>query len=172
MTEFDTSAIDLSGILNQNAEEKAKQLPDPKTFHLLCVVPEAMEEYADSDVGLIKDAKTMHYEEVTTPVLFVVKMGPDCYKDAARFPSGAWCKEGDFILVRPYTGTRIKLYGTEWRIINDDTVEAVVWPMSEPAAVLLDRSLRLSEHETALEVGWLLDCLMQRRRHQITQSLD
>src|SRR6516162_9311022 len=40
--------------------------------------------------------------------------------------------------------------------LGRDTVEAVVWPMSEAAAVLLDRSLRLSEHETALEVGWLL----------------
>ena len=51
MSEFDVSAVDLSGILNQSSEQKAKQLPDPKTFHLLCVVPEAMEEYADSDIG-------------------------------------------------------------------------------------------------------------------------
>ncbi len=46
--------------------------------------------------------------------------------------------------------------------LGRDTVEAVVWPMSEAAAVLLDRSLRLSEHETALEVGWLLAELEQR----------
>jgi hypothetical protein len=46
--------------------------------------------------------------------------------------------------------------------LGRDTVETVVWPMSEPAAVLLDRSLRLSEHETALEVGWLLAELEQR----------
>ena len=46
--------------------------------------------------------------------------------------------------------------------LGRDTVEAVVWPMSEPAAVLLDRSLRLSEHETALEVGWLLAELEHR----------
>ena len=57
MTEFDVAAVDLSGILNKTAEEKAKQLPDPKTFHLLCVVPEAMEEYADSEVGLVKADK-------------------------------------------------------------------------------------------------------------------
>ena len=84
MTEFDVAAVDLSGILNTTAEQKAKQLPDPKTFHLLCVVPEAMEEYHDSEVGLLKDSKTMHYEEVLTPILFVVKLGPDCYKDTAR----------------------------------------------------------------------------------------
>ncbi len=46
--------------------------------------------------------------------------------------------------------------------LGRDTVEAVIWPMSEAAAVVLDRSLRLSEHETALEVGWLLAELEQR----------
>src|SRR5471030_3137022 len=46
--------------------------------------------------------------------------------------------------------------------LGRDTVEAVAWPMSEAAAVVLDRSLRLSEHETALEVGWLLAELEQR----------
>ena len=126
MTEFDVQAIDLSSVLNKSAEEKAKQLPDPKTFHLLCVVPEAMEEYAESDVGLIKDAKTMHYEEVLTPVLFVVKVGPDAYKDTTRFPSGPSCKQGDFVIVRPNSGTRLKIHGREFRIINDDSVEGVV----------------------------------------------
>ena len=126
MSEFDVGAIDLSGILNKSAEDKAKQLPDPKTFHLLCVVPEAMEEYADSEVGLIKSSQSLHYEEVLTPVLFVVKMGPDAYKDASRFPSGPSCKEGDFVIVRPNSGTRLKIHGREFRIINDDTVEAVV----------------------------------------------
>ncbi len=126
MSEFDLQAIDLSSVLNKPAEEKAKQLPDPRTFHLLCVVPEAMEEYQDSEVGLIKDSKTMHYEEVLTPVLFVVKVGPDAYKDATRFPSGPSCKEGDFVIVRPNSGTRLKIHGREFRIINDDSVEAVV----------------------------------------------
>jgi co-chaperonin GroES (HSP10) len=126
MSEYDVSAVDLSGILNKSAEEKAKQLPDPRTYHMLCVVPEAMEEYADSEVGLIKDAKTMHYEEVLTPVLFVVKLGPDCYKDVTRFPSGASCKAGDFVIVRPNSGTRLKIHGREVRIINDESVEAVV----------------------------------------------
>jgi co-chaperonin GroES (HSP10) len=126
MSEFNVSAVDLSGILNTSAEEKAKQLPDPKTFHLLCVVPEAMEQYADSEVGIIKAGSSMHYEEMLTPVLFVVKVGPDAYKDETRFPSGPSCKEGDFIICRPNSGTRLKIHGREFRIINDDTVEAVV----------------------------------------------
>ncbi len=124
MTEFDVAAVDLSGILNTSAEEKAKQVPDPVTFHLLCVLPDIDEEYGDS--GLVKAGQTMHFEEILSPVLFVVKVGPDAYKDEKRFPSGPSCKVGDFVLVRPNTGTRIKIHGKEFRIINDDSVEAVV----------------------------------------------
>jgi co-chaperonin GroES (HSP10) len=126
MTEFNVAAVDLSGILNKPSEDKAKQLPDPRTFHILCVVPEAMQEYAESEVGIIKSSQSMHFEEVLTPVLFVVKLGPDCYADTTRFPSGPSCKEGDFIICRPNSGTRLKIHGREFRILNDDSVEAVV----------------------------------------------
>jgi co-chaperonin GroES (HSP10) len=104
-------------------EEKARQVPDPVSYYLLCVLPDIDEEY---ESGLVKAGQTMHFEEVLSPVLFVVKMGPDAYKDAKRFPSGPSCKVGDFVLVRPNTGTRIKIHGKEFRIINDDSVEAVV----------------------------------------------
>jgi co-chaperonin GroES (HSP10) len=122
-TEYDVSAVDLSGVLSASAEEKAKQVPDPVTYHLLCVLPEANEEY---EGGLLKASQTMHFEELLSPVLFVVKMGPDAFKDEKRFPSGASCKVGDFILVRPNSGTRMKIHGREFRIINDDSVEAVI----------------------------------------------
>jgi len=124
--QFNLQAVDLSGILNKDTEQKAKQLPDPKTFHILCVVPEAMEEYAESDSGIIKSAGEIWREELLSPVLFVVKVGPDAYKDASRFPSGPSCKEGDFIVVRPNSGTRLKIHGREFRILNDDSVEATV----------------------------------------------
>jgi len=110
-------------VLPESDVEKARQVPDPVTYHLLCMLPKAEEEY---ESGLIKSGQTMHFEEVMSPVLFVAKMGPDCYKDPLRFPSGPSCKVGDFVLVRPNTGTRLKIHGTEWRIINDDSVEAVV----------------------------------------------
>jgi co-chaperonin GroES (HSP10) len=109
--------------LPETAEEKARQVPDPSTYHLLCVLPEIDEQY---ESGLVKAGQTMHFEEVLSPVLFVVKIGPDAYKDEKRFPSGPSCKVGDFVLVRPNTGTRIKIHGKEFRIINDDSVEAVV----------------------------------------------
>jgi co-chaperonin GroES (HSP10) len=122
-TNFDVQAVDLSGLLNKPVEDKAKQIPDPKTYHLLCMLPEAKEEY---EGGLLKASQTMQYEELLSPVLFVAKMGPDAFKDEKRFPSGPSCKVGDFIIVRPNTGTRMKIHGTEWRIINDDSVEAVI----------------------------------------------
>jgi co-chaperonin GroES (HSP10) len=122
-TNFDVQAVDLSGLLNKPVEDKAKQVPDPATFHLLCMLPEAQEEY---EGGLLKAGQTMHFEELLSPVLFVAKMGPDAFKDEKRFPSGPSCKVGDFVIVRPNTGTRMKIHGTEWRLINDDSVEAVV----------------------------------------------
>jgi co-chaperonin GroES (HSP10) len=123
MSEFDVAAVDLTGVLNKSEEEKAKQVPDPVTYHLLCILPEANEEY---EGGLLKSSQTIHFEELLSPVLFVAKMGPDAFKDEKRFPSGPSCKVGDFILVRPNTGTRMKIHGREFRIINDDSVEAVV----------------------------------------------
>jgi co-chaperonin GroES (HSP10) len=122
-TNFDVQAVDLSGLLNKTVEDKASQIPEPQTYHLLCMLPEAKEEY---EGGLLKASQTMQFEELLSPVLFVAKVGPDAFKDEKRFPSGPSCKVGDFIIVRPNTGTRMKIHGTEWRIINDDSVEATV----------------------------------------------
>jgi co-chaperonin GroES (HSP10) len=109
--------------LPQTAEEKATQLPQPSGYHILVAIPEIENKY---ESGIIKADSTMHYEEVLSTVFFVVEMGPDCYKDASRFPSGPWCKKGDFVLARPNSGTRLKIHGREFRLINDDSVEAVV----------------------------------------------
>jgi co-chaperonin GroES (HSP10) len=104
-------------------ERKAKQLPDPTGYRILCGIPEIDEQY---ESGILKSDMTMQHEELLTTVLFVMKMGPDCYRDPSRFPTGPWCKVGDFILVRPHAGTRLKIHGQEFRIINDDSVEGVV----------------------------------------------
>jgi co-chaperonin GroES (HSP10) len=109
--------------LPETAEEKARQLPDPSTYYLLCILPDIDEKF---DSGLVKAGTTMHHEEILSPVLFVMKMGPDAYKDTKKFPSGPSCAVGDFVLVRPNTGTRIKIHGKEFRLIYDDCVEAVV----------------------------------------------
>ena len=105
------------------AEEKASQLPRPSGYHILCAIPEIEKEY---DSGIVKADQTIHQEEVLSTVLFVVDLGPDCYKDPNKFPSGPWCKKGDFVLVRPNSGSRLVIHGREFRMINDDTVEGVV----------------------------------------------
>jgi co-chaperonin GroES (HSP10) len=110
-------------VLPSTPEEKAKQLPQPQGYKILVVIPEIEDKY---ESGIIKADQSMRYEELLTNVLFVVKLGPDCYKDKDRFPHGPWCKEGDFVLVRANTGTRLKIHGREFRLINDDSVEAVV----------------------------------------------
>ena len=122
---YDIRAVDLSAVLNTSAEEKAKQLPVPSGYRILCAIPEAEKEY-EGGLGLVKADETMRNEELLTTVLFVVDLGPDCYKDATRFPTGPWCKKGDFVLVRPHAGTRLLIHDREFRIINDDSVEGVV----------------------------------------------
>jgi len=104
-------------------ETKPTQLPDVKGYRILCAVPQVDEKY---ESGIIKADKSKHIEEHSTVVLFVMKMGDMAYADKDRFPTGPWCKEGDFVITRAYSGTRIKIHGREFRIINDDTVEAVV----------------------------------------------
>jgi co-chaperonin GroES (HSP10) len=106
-----------------SAEEKAAQLPQPSGYRILCAIPEMEKEF---DSGLIKADETLRMEETLTTVLFVVELGPDCYADPVRFPSGPWCKKGDFILVRPHSGSRLVIHGREFRLINDDTVEGIV----------------------------------------------
>jgi co-chaperonin GroES (HSP10) len=118
-----SKAVDLSAVLNKEAEERASQLPKPQGYRILCAIPEAEEAF---DSGIIKSDETRRHDELLTAVLFVVDLGPDCYTDKTRFPNGPWCKKGDFVLVRPNAGTRLVIHDREFRIINDDSVEAVV----------------------------------------------
>ena len=118
-------AVDLSAVLNQpkEPEQVVTQLPQPKGYRILCAVPEADEKY---ESGIIKDSLTKRIEENGTVVLFVLKVGDLCYLDEGKFPTGPWCKEGDFVLTRAYAGTRFKIHGREFRMVNDDTIEGVI----------------------------------------------
>lgn len=113
-----------------NNDEKQKMLPVPTTYHILCMVPKADDTYRG---GIVKAEKSKEYEELLSPVLYVLAVGPDAYADKTRFPNGPSCKVDDFIVVRPSTGTRLKIRGQEFRIINDDSVEAVV---DDPRGIL------------------------------------
>ena len=97
--------------------------PKPTGYKILIALPEPDEK---TDGGIIKASQTIHTEEVGSIVGFVLDMGPDVYSDSARFPTGSFCKKGDWIVMRSYTGTRFMVHGKEFRLINDDSVEAVV----------------------------------------------
>lgn len=103
----------------------ARSMPEPKGFKLLIGLPEVAKK-TEGGIDLSEARNMLHQEEISTVVGFVIKMGPDAYKDTKRFPNGPYCKEGDFVLFRAFSGTRVKIYGKEFRLINDDTVEAVV----------------------------------------------
>lgn len=108
----------------ENQEQRATQLPKPQGWKLLCTLPEVEDKFSGTD--LLKPESVTKLEEHSTTVLFVVDVGPDAYKDTVKFPSGPWCNKGDFVLVRAYSGTRFKIHGREFRLLNDDQIEAVV----------------------------------------------
>ena len=102
---------------------KAKSMPDPVGYKLLIAIP-SKEEKTEGGILLTED--TRRREEAASITGMILKIGPDAYADTERFPGGPWCKEGDWIVMRSYTGTRIEVHGQEFRIINDDSVEAIV----------------------------------------------
>tara|TARA_R100001530_G_scaffold49117_1_gene36782 strand:+ start:1136 stop:1555 length:420 start_codon:yes stop_codon:yes gene_type:complete len=109
--------------IDESEARKASQMPKPKGYKILIALPEPDEK---TDGGIIKASQTIHAEEVGSIVGFVLDMGPDAYANPGRFPTGPFCKKGDWIVMRSYTGTRFMVHGKEFRLINDDSVEAVV----------------------------------------------
>ena len=106
-----------------DVKSKPTQLPEPSGYKLLIALPEVDEK---TEGGIIKAQATRQLEEVGSIVGFVMKLGPDAYQDKEKFPNGPYCKEGDFILMRSYSGTRFSIHEREFRLINDDSVEAIV----------------------------------------------
>jgi len=108
---------------DEETKNFASQLPEPKGYKLLIALPEIDET---TDGGIIKSAQSQHEESISTIVGWVMSMGPDAYVNYTRFPNGPYCQVGDWVVFRAFSGTRIKIHGKEFRLINDDTVEAVV----------------------------------------------
>lgn len=109
-----------AGLVKESVKAK---LPEPKGYRLLIAVPEIKNATAG---GVIIPDKLRDAEEVASVIGYVIKAGSTAYMDPVRFPDGPWCEEGDFVIFRSYSGTRFKIDGNEFRLINDDTVEAVV----------------------------------------------
>ena len=117
-------ATDTESVEAEDApERKASQLPEPKGYKMLIALPEVDEK---TEGGIIKSAKYQHEQTIATVVGWVMSMGPDAYANTDRFPNGPYCQVGDWVVFRAFSGTRLKVHGKEFRISNDDTVEAVV----------------------------------------------
>ncbi len=115
---------DLSATDEKDVEITPQTIPVPTGYHILVALPGVKDTY---EGGIIKSETAVKNEEISTMVVQVVDMGPDAYQDETKFPSGPYCQLGDYILIRAYSGTRFKIFGKEiFRLINDDSVEAVV----------------------------------------------
>jgi co-chaperonin GroES (HSP10) len=104
-------------------EEMEQQIPKPVGYRVLIALPTIEDKY---DSGLIKSDRTLHEEKILSTMGIVLDMGAEAYSDKERFPNGPWCKVGDFVMFRPNSGTRFKVNGQELRLLNDDSIEAVV----------------------------------------------
>ena len=112
---------------NQTAvpeEEIEAQMPKPVGYRLLIALPQIEETF--NEMGIVKAERTMYEEALMTVTGVVLDMGEQAYTDKDRFPNGPWCKVGDFVLFRANSGTRIRVNGVEYRLMNDDSIEAVV----------------------------------------------
>ena len=105
-------------------EELEAQLPTPVGYHLLVAMPEVEDTYYSTSI--LKSVTTKHHEAIMFIIGLVLDMGEQAYSDGNRFPTGPWCSVGDYIMFRANTGTRFVIGGKEFRLMNDDSVEAIV----------------------------------------------
>ena len=103
--------------------ENTATIPVPQGFKVMVALPEIASK---TEGGVELPDQYLKLEATATICGCVVAMGPDCYADKAKFPTGAWCKVGDWVLFRSYSGTRFKVEEQEFRLLSDDMVEAVV----------------------------------------------
>jgi co-chaperonin GroES (HSP10) len=105
-------------------DELEVQLPKPVGYRVLVAMPEVEKTFDGTNV--LKTDAVMHNEHIMSIIGMVLDMGDQAYNDKERFPSGPWCKTGDYVMFRANTGTRFKVAGVEYRLMNDDSIEAVV----------------------------------------------
>ena len=105
-------------------EQLEEMLPLPVGYRVLIALPQVKETFDDTD--LVKSSQTLHEEHGMSIIGLVVDMGSQAYADEDRFPTGAWCKVGDYVMFRANSGTRFRVADTEYRLMNDDSIEAVV----------------------------------------------
>ena len=109
---------------NITDEQLETMIPLPVGYRVLVALPQVEETFDGTE--LLKSSQTRNEEHVMSIIGLVVDMGKQAYADKERFPTGAWCKQGDYVMFRANSGTRFRVGGTEYRLMNDDSIEAVV----------------------------------------------
>ena len=107
----------------EKQKKELEKVPTPTGFRMV-LYPLKLESKTSG--GLHLTDETVEQSQIATNVCKVLKMGPSCYKDKERFPQGPWCKEGNWVLITRYAGSRIKIDGGVLRIVNDDEILAVI----------------------------------------------
>ena len=100
-----------------------ERLPKPTGWRVL-ILPYSMSSKTKG--GVYIPDQTLERESYATVVGYVVSLGPDAYKDKAKYPDGPWCKEKDWVIFGRYAGARFKIEGGEMRILNDDEILATI----------------------------------------------
>ena len=96
-----------------------EQLPNPTGWRIL-VMPFKVKE--ETKGGIIIAQETLDRARAAVQVGYVLKMGPLCYDDKDKYPTGAWCKEKDWVMFARYAGSRIDIDGGEIKMLNDDEI--------------------------------------------------
>jgi len=115
--------------IEEQEKELETQIPKPVGYRVLVALPNVEETF---ESGIAKANSTKHEEYVLSIIGAVIDMGEQAYADKDRFPLGPWCKQGDYVMFRANTGTRFKVGTQEYRLMNDDSIEAVV---ADPRAI-------------------------------------
>ena len=104
-------------------EALAALIPKPVGYRLLIALPNVDETFGGE---IVKATKTLRDDYILSTIGLVLDMGEQAYSDKDRFPTGPWCKQGDYVMFRANTGTRFKVGQQEYRLMNDDSIEAIV----------------------------------------------
>ena len=104
-------------------QSSLERLPQPTGYRVL-IIPYYPSEKTKG--GIIVPDSVRERESFATVAAYVVKLGPDAYKDSQKFPNGSWCNEKDWVLIGRYSGNRFKVEGLEVRIINDDNIISTI----------------------------------------------
>ena len=113
-----------------NIQNVVDQLPEPSGWRML-VLPFTPREKTKG--GIIFSQESLDKARIATNCGYVIKMGPLAYGDKEKFPTGPWCKKGDWVIFARYAGSRLPIEGGEVRLLNDDEVLGTV---KDPESVL------------------------------------